>query len=101
MGDSVSAPNPAYGQGITKAVVEAQLLDELLFKRRGRRGPGFEKAFYRVQQAWIAHWYAAAAETDPVVLRCGLEISQAVVPDYTALSPNIVARVLRHHLRPR
>lgn len=132
MGDSVSAPNPAYGQGITKAVVEAQLLDELLFKRRGRRGPGFEKTFYGVQRAWISRlwalsapldlrwpategkraWngpataylaglYAAAAETDPVVLRRGLEISQACIPDYAALAPNIVARVMRHHLRPR
>jgi hypothetical protein len=52
-GDSVCAFNPVYGQGMTIAAMEADMLDSLLASRRA----GFERRYYRgiarfIQTAW-------------------------------------------------
>ncbi|MER7842374.1 FAD-dependent oxidoreductase [Kitasatospora sp. NPDC096077] len=48
LGDAVCAFNPAYGQGMTVAALEARLLDRTLRRRAPLDGHGFQRALARV-----------------------------------------------------
>src|SRR5688572_23333008 len=60
MGDAVCCFNPIYGQGMTAAALQAELLDQLL-RRAGRRSGGLEGALHAfrhrvagiIESAWL------------------------------------------------
>jgi flavin-dependent dehydrogenase len=126
MGDALCAPNPAHGQGITKASVEALLLDAHL----SRRARDFEPAFRRAQARWAQRiwnvatlldlrwsnaegarpWYLGAVQwasklmlhashLDRAVFKVSAGVYQFVLPDLALVRPGILARVLLALLR--
>jgi 2-polyprenyl-6-methoxyphenol hydroxylase-like FAD-dependent oxidoreductase len=61
IGDSICLLDPSFGQGMTLALLQAELLDSLLLE--GRRWPSLQTKFYRRAKALIdLAWEPAAAE---------------------------------------
>lgn len=126
MGDAICAFNPVYGQGMTVAAIEAEVLQRCL-RDGDRRLP---RRFFRgtratVQQAWklstggdlalpevpqraalpdrIVNRYIlrllAAAQRDAALSRVFLEVTGMIAPVTKLLSPKMMLRVLRGSLR--
>lgn len=63
IGDSVSALNPIYGQGMTKAALEAELLGKLLRQRGAGDLTGLPREFQqRLAKNLIGPWMLATSE---------------------------------------
>jgi 2-polyprenyl-6-methoxyphenol hydroxylase-like FAD-dependent oxidoreductase len=63
IGDSVCALNPIYGQGMTKAALEAELLGKLLRQRGARDLTGLPRQWQeRVAQNIVGAWMMATSE---------------------------------------
>lgn len=126
MGDAICAFNPVYGQGMTVAAMEAEVLQRCL-RDGDRRLP---RRFFRgtravIQQAWklstggdlalpevpqraalpdrIVNRYMlrllAAAQRDAALTRVFVEMTGMIAPVTKLLSPKMMLRVLRGSLR--
>jgi len=64
MGDAVCSFNPVYGQGMTAAALEADLLNSLLYQQRGRGDLiGFSRRFQKkITKIVDTFWLLAASE---------------------------------------
>lgn len=130
MGDAYCGFNPVYGQGMTVAAMEAQQLDILLRQcgADGLRPAAFYQALARVVETpWLlatgedlrypgtegdrpglaqrlAQKYVdrliAVLPHDEVATRAFVQVSHLLAPPAELFRPGIVARVLRHSLRP-
>jgi 2-polyprenyl-6-methoxyphenol hydroxylase-like FAD-dependent oxidoreductase len=127
LGDAVASFNPVYGQGMSVAAQEAQLLGELLAARRLK---GLPRRFYRAAAKTIdVPWDIAVgndlrfpevqgprgprvrlvnryvgrlqrvAAHDPAVARAFFEVGNLVAPPTSLLRPAIAARVLARPVR--
>ena len=130
VGDALCDFNPVYGQGMTVAAMEAELLRDLLAGAEGvedlpRRfftavtgvvdGPwelaaGGDYRFPEVPGprpvsgkiiGWYLDRYRAASTVDPVLGTRFLRVAHLVDPPSALLSPGTVLRVLRASLRSR
>lgn len=127
LGDSLCSFNPIYGQGMTVAALQAEVLDQHL-RRHGTVRPqrlqrelarlvrtpwqmaaGADLQFPGVEgrrtrgQRWLGAYIArlqAAAATDPTLGRAFIRVSGLVDPPQALLRPAVVRRVLRRRRRP-
>jgi 2-polyprenyl-6-methoxyphenol hydroxylase-like FAD-dependent oxidoreductase len=92
LGDAVCAFNPIYGQGMTVAAVEADLLGRALAARGGAGSPGFARRFQRdLAKAVADPWLIASGED----LRWEVEASGIRPRRGSGLVRGYVERVLR------
>jgi 2-polyprenyl-6-methoxyphenol hydroxylase-like FAD-dependent oxidoreductase len=127
LGDAIASFNPVYGQGMSVAAQEAELLDDLLATRRI---DGLPRRFYRAAAKTIdVPWDIAVgndlrfpevqgprsarvrlvnryvgrlqrvAGHDPAVARAFFAVGNLVAPPTSLLRPRIVLRVLARPLR--
>ena len=128
-GDALCSFNPAYGQGMTVAAMEAVALDDCLRQGQERVGPRFldaateivdvswemgrgrdasflpELAAQRSRAEQLLSRYQRrlldAAVVDPVVSRAFRAVMAMVAPPQSLAHPGIAARVLTHRWRRR
>ena len=125
-GDAISRFNPAFGQGMTSAALQAAALRDCLgqggrelwrpFFRRAARvvdapwsiAVGADLAFARTEgrrgpMVNFLNWYIGklhrAAHRDPVVALAFHKVANLIAPPPSILSPRIAWRVLRGNLR--
>ena len=129
-GDAISSFNPAYGQGMTVACLEALVLRDVL--RGGLDRPSLAQDFWqacaplvdipwqiaaggdrrlpgvpgpvdrrtRLLNGYIARVQRAAA-VDPAVGTAFLRVANLEAPPSSLMSPSVLARVVRSSRRPR
>jgi 2-polyprenyl-6-methoxyphenol hydroxylase-like FAD-dependent oxidoreductase len=125
LGDSVCSFNPAYGQGMTSAALQAAALDDLLRARADLHGLA-QPFFKRIAKIVAIPWQLAVGEdfrfpetqgrkapgadlinryvtlahrathTDPVVYDAFLKVMNLMQPPASLMRPRMVWRVLRH-----
>jgi 2-polyprenyl-6-methoxyphenol hydroxylase-like FAD-dependent oxidoreductase len=127
MADAVCAFNPIYGQGMTVAILEAEMLRRELAKDRELSPLSFFRELSAiVDRPWsitvrsdrrfanpghtskidaAMQWYMdrlhRAAQRDVAVALAFLRVTNMVAPPKSVLHPRILARVLWGNLRPR
>ncbi|WP_055568577.1 FAD-dependent oxidoreductase [Streptomyces atriruber] len=131
VGDALCVFNPVYGQGLTVAALEADLLGRLLRGLDKRRGlDGLSRAYQRaaarvIQVPWtmatssdlmwaptrhplparFAHWYNqqvfALAVRDPGVWARFVRVLNMTAPPALLFRPAVLAEVVRHALTRR
>ena len=129
MGDAIASFNPVYGQGMSSAAMQAQVLKEVL----GREGTeGMWQSYFRkiaevVDQPWnvsvgedfrysetegekpmamdLINGYVAmihkATQKDPVVHKQFLKVMNLIASPASLLHPRIIWRVLSHRLKTK
>jgi 2-polyprenyl-6-methoxyphenol hydroxylase-like FAD-dependent oxidoreductase len=91
-GDAVCAFNPIYGQGMTVAAMDAQLLEESLRRQRRSARPGFERRFQKELAKVVAvPWLVSSGED----LRWGVESTGAKSALSTGFTHRYMDLVLR------
>jgi 2-polyprenyl-6-methoxyphenol hydroxylase-like FAD-dependent oxidoreductase len=128
MGDAICSFNPFYGQGMSVAALEGQLLDRCLaagladlpqrFFRQARRiidtpwmiAAGSDFAFAGVRGTkppgtdatnWYLQHVHRVASSDRTVCRAFFDVANLLVPATRLFAPRIVARVVLGSLRSR
>ncbi|MFI7321194.1 NAD(P)/FAD-dependent oxidoreductase [Streptomyces venezuelae] len=130
VGDALCVFNPVYGQGLTVAALEAQLLGRLLDRHRTGGLDGLSRAYQRaaarvIQVPWtmatssdlmwaptghplparFAHWYNqqvfALAVHDPSVWARFVRVLNMTAPPALLFRPAVLAKVVRHALTRR
>lgn len=121
LGDSLCSFNPAYGQGMTTAALQARLLHTLLAEGTDRLPQRFyPRAAKIIDRAWevaiggdlrfpevegkrppgsglvnrYMDRYRAAAARDPRLVRGFFEVSNMLKPPSALMSPKVILRVL-------
>ncbi len=131
MGDAVCSFSPTYGQGMTVAAIEAEILQQSLRQTKGSAQKLWRAFFHRiaepVQTAWAlatggdlafpqtegerpssGRWrkqylghVLALCSSDAVVLREWTQVAHMVAPFPVLFHPRIATRVLRHAIASR
>lgn len=131
LGDAVCSFNPLYGQGMTSAALQAELLDLLLKENQGSwqglAKPYFKRAAKIVDVPWqtavgedfrfpetkgskavgtdAISWYVAkvhrATHQDPVVGAVFLKVKGMIEPPTRLFHPHILWRVFRSNIQRR
>lgn len=127
-GDAICSFNPAYGQGMSVAALQAAALRDTIASGTGRLAPRFFKAASRrIEVAWqmavgadlalpevtgprpapvkVINAYLGklmtAAEHDPVVARQFLKVGGLLAGPQTLFSPSVLGRVIASSVRRR
>nr|WKN35443.1 hypothetical protein K4G66_24010 [Tunicatimonas sp. TK19036] len=131
LGDAVCSFNPLYGQGMTSAILQAHMLDNLLQKRKGKLANIAKPYFRRISKMIDIPWQSSVLEdfrfpqttgkkqlgtdfinaymshvhrtthTDAVVSKAFFEVINMIEPPTSLFKPTIVVRVLRNMLNQR
>ena len=114
MGDALCCFNPVYGQGMTVAALEAQVLDACLRKGRKKLASFQKKVARTLAFSWrvatasdgrrgFSRYYAdsivALLPRDKAVLLTFLEVAHMIRSPLALFHPGIIAKVLRVRLR--
>ena len=129
MGDAIASFNPVYGQGMSSAAMQAQVLKKVLGQERadGMWQSYFRKIAEVVEQPWkvsvgedfrypetegekpmamdLINGYVAmihkATQKDPIVHKQFLKVMNLIAPPASLMHPRIFWRVMRHSLSNR
>ena len=127
MGDAISSFNPAFGQGMSCAALQALELRKVLAQERSNLARRFfTKAAKVIDTPWavvvgndlrmsetkgprsvktsVMNWYLSklhcAAHYDPVAAEAFLRVANLLTPPPTLLHPKIMTRILKGNLLP-
>lgn len=126
IGDAICSFNPIYGQGMTCAAMEMEMLDAILSQRNGNLAGLAHEFFRRAAKVVDIPWQMAtgadfrfpgtvgekaasvdfinaylarvhrATQHDPVVLKALLQVMNLMQPPASLFAPRVLLRVLRY-----